>query len=616
MPLSRWFEGSDKKKQPRMSHGNVASIMSASLRPQGYHRKAHSFDSGSTVSAEADSPASRKRRMTAVDLKRESLDFLRTFSPLGISRTDLFAGGLNEKLDNSDDAASPTDRLRRESNSSEKLLSGPIDPKGLYSYYWLGIVSIAALYFLWCTSLRISFEEAQAASLWIALDCAFDVVFLLDVAFQMRTSYMCEDGILEEDMNKIWVHYSRTWEFVVDVLAVIVFPIDLPYWLIWKKATPAILHIPKLLKLYRMRQFTECTESRSHLPNCWRVVFLLHSLLAIIHWNACAFFLFSRWIGLGVDKWVYPAPQGDWGDFSRQYIYSFYWSALTLTTIGELPEPQTNSEYLFVTVDYLTGILMFATLVGNIGGIVLNIQKGRIKFQSKMDSIKVYMRQTDVPSPLQEKVIKWFDYLWKHGYQVDGQQILDTLPDKLKAEIGIHVHIETLKMVDFFKDCEHGVLWELVLRLQSQVYSPGEYVCRKGEVGREMYIVNHGKLEVMVEEDGCIIKEFRKGDYFGEISVLNVHKHQRRTAFVRSMGYSNLLCLSQKNLMDVLKHYPRTREILTQKGKSRLEEIAKDPLVDDTEDQTQMHKDMCERMSSLEEKLEKILQELKSKQTS
>jgi hypothetical protein len=36
---------------------------------------------------------------------------------------------------------------------------------------------------------------------------------------------------------------------------------------------------------------------------------------------------------------------------------------------------------------------------------------------------------------------------------------------------------------------ESGLLVDLILKLKLQVFSPGDYVCRKGDVGREMYII-------------------------------------------------------------------------------------------------------------------------------
>ena len=42
--------------------------------------------------------------------------------------------------------------------------------------------------------------------------------------------------------------------------------------------------------------------------------------------------------------WVYPYRPGDYATLSRKYLGSLYWSTLTLTTIGDLPTPETNAE--------------------------------------------------------------------------------------------------------------------------------------------------------------------------------------------------------------------------------------------------------------------------------
>ena len=84
-------------------------------------------------------------------------------------------------------------------------------------------------------------------------------------------------------------------------------------------------------------------------------------------------------------------------------------------------------------------------------------------------------------------MIKWFDYLWSNKQSMDEKSVLEMLPDKLKvgekplkkgkgnqsfgqAEIAIHVHLDTLKKVRIFQDCEKGLLVDLVLKLKLQVH--------------------------------------------------------------------------------------------------------------------------------------------------
>ena len=90
------------------------------------------------------------------------------------------------------------------------------------------------------------------------------------------------------------------------------------------------------------------------------------------------------------------------------------------------------------------------------------------------------MRQREVPDYLTMKVSRWFDYAWRCQTYGDDGHALCCLPDKIRAEISIQVHLETLKRVEIFRNTEPGFLCELVLRLQPVLCSPGDYVCRKG----------------------------------------------------------------------------------------------------------------------------------------
>lgn len=134
----------------------------------------------------------------------------------------------------------------------------------------------------------------------------------------------------------------------------------------------------------------------------------------------------------------------------------------------------------------------------------------RVEFQNRMDGVKQYMAFRKVGGELEARVsillgallqppanpingfgvpyvdmngesmvwdkescnfqvIRWFAYTWAQSGALDEERVLAALPDKLKAEIAIRVHMDTLKQVRIFQDCEPGLLEALVLKLKLQV---------------------------------------------------------------------------------------------------------------------------------------------------
>lgn len=388
-----------------------------------------------------------------------------------------------------------------------------------------------------------------------------------------------EQGLLVKDAKILKEKYMKTPQFKLDMLSVI--PTDIVFFYIginnpeWR--------FNRLFRLGRLFEFFDRTETRTNFPNIFRIANLVLYIIIIIHWNGCLFFAISKILGFGSDTWVYPGPKKPgFSQLSRQYIYSFYWSTLTLTTIGETPPPVRDVEYFFVVVDFLTGVLIFATIVGNVGAMISNMNAARVEFQAKIDSIKQYMQFRKVTKDLEARVVKWFDYLWTEGKTCDEKQVLKNLPDKLKAEIAINVHLETLRKVRIFQDCEAGLLIELVLKLQPQVFSPGDYICKKGDIGREMYIIKEGKLAVVADDGVTQFVVLSDGAYFGEISILGIKGSKagnRRTANIRSVGYSDLFALSKDDLMEALTEYPDAKNALEEKGRAIL---MKDNLIDES----------------------------------
>uniref|UniRef100_A0A8C7LL52 Cyclic nucleotide gated channel subunit alpha 3a n=1 Tax=Oncorhynchus mykiss TaxID=8022 RepID=A0A8C7LL52_ONCMY len=514
-----------------------------------------------------------------------------------------------EKEEKKEEEPKKEEPKKEEPKKEEKKKEEPpkeiwiMDPSADKYYTWLTIIAAPCFYNLMMLVTRACFNELQNTytMLWIVLDYTSDLVYYADTFVRSRTGYL-EQGLLVKDKQKLLDKYRQTAQFKWDVISMI--PTDLLFLKVGINNPE--LRLNRLAKMNRLFEYFDRTETRTSFPNVFRISNLVLYILIIIHWNACIFFAISKIIGFGSDTWVYPnISHPEHGRLSRKYIYCLYWSTLTLTTIGETPPPVRDFEYLFVVADFLIGVLIFATIVGNVGAMISNMNKNRADFQAKIDSIKQYMQFRKVSKDLEARVIKWFDYLWTEKKTCDEKEVLKNLPDKLKAEIAIDVHLDTLKKVKIFQECEAGLLIELVMKLQPQVFSPGDYICKKGDIGREMYIIKEGKLAV-VAEDGvtqwCVLSD---GAYFGDISILGIKGSKagnRRTANIRSVGYSDLFALSKDDLMEALTEYPEAKKILEEKGKATL---MKDNMIDEEIANAGADpKDMEEKILRLESNME------------
>ncbi|CAI2730828.1 unnamed protein product [Schistosoma spindalis] len=467
--------------------------------------------------------------------------------------------------------------LDKESGKNLKILTNYKKSYLLIVFYpnstgyiiWLTFVSLALLYNLWTPIARQAFDELQSKyqTIWLSFDIIADITYLIDIFVQCNTSYL-KCGLKVQEHQKLVMRYIKSYKFLLDLLSL--FPLDL---IQFKIGIQPMLRFPRFLKWYRCHEWKLRVENRTIFPNIWRVLNLIHILFLGCHWFAAFYYLISKYEGFK-NPWGYqPYTDAEQVTMSRRYLKSFYWATLTLTTIGDLSSPSSSIELTFTIVSYLIGVFIFATIVGQVGNIITTRNAHRTEFEKILDNAKSYMRENSVNKDLQNRILRWYDYAWSKGSGRGGQDInsLGMLPDKLKTELALNVNLETLKKVTIFHECRPEFLHDIVLKMRPLVLTPGDLICRKGEIAREMFIIADGVLEVLSEENE-VLSTMGPGDFFGEIGVLNLDGINRRTADVRAVGYAELFVLARDDILKALKDHPEAEFVIRKHAAKRLYE--------------------------------------------
>ncbi|XP_027749765.1 cyclic nucleotide-gated cation channel beta-1 [Empidonax traillii] len=437
-----------------------------------------------------------------------------------------------------------------------------IDPlTNLMYVLWLFFVVMAWNWNCWLIPVRWAFPYQTPANIhcWLLVDYLCDLIYLLDIlVFQTRLQFV-QGGDIITDKKAMKENYLRSQRFKMDVLCLL--PLDFFYF---KIGVNPLLRFPRCLKYMAFFEFNNRLEAILTKAYIYRVIRTTAYLLYSLHVNSCLYYWASAYEGLGSTTWVYDGE-------GNSYIRCYYWAVKTLITIGGLPDPKTLFEIVFQLLNYFTGVFAFSVMIGQMRDVVGAATAGQTYYRSCMDSTIKYMNFYKIPKTVQNRVKTWYEYTWHSQGMLDESELLVQLPDKMRLDIAIDVNYNIVSKVALFQGCDRQMIFDMLKRLRSVVYLPNDYVCKKGEIGREMYIIQAGQVQVLGGPDGkSVLVTLKAGSVFGEISLLAAGGGNRRTANVVAHGFANLFILEKKDLNEILVHYPESQKLLRKKAKKML----------------------------------------------
>ncbi len=129
-----------------------------------------------------------------------------------------------------------------------------------------------------------------------------------------------------------------------------------------------------------------------------------------------------------------------------------------------------------------------------------------------------------------------------------------------------------LRNVDFLANLSDPQVDELASSCRERPYAAGETILQQGDQGDELFIVQRGEVEVLLDADGDSVEVARlgQGSFFGEMSLMT---GQPRMATIRTLTETLVLVVSKKSFAMVLDASPELAEQISDVLVSRREQL-------------------------------------------
>ncbi|XP_056007213.1 potassium voltage-gated channel subfamily H member 6-like isoform X12 [Ostrea edulis] len=399
------------------------------------------------------------------------------------------------------------------------------------------------------------------------IDLIVDIMFIVDILINFRTTYVNKNDEVVSDPGKIMVHYFKGW-FLIDVVAAI--PFDL---LLFGSKTDETTTLIGLLKTARLLRLVRVARKLDRYSEYGAAVLMLLMLIfaLIAHWLACIWYAIGNmerpmlgdlkigWLDELARQTHQKYVNGTGGPtIKSKYVTALYFTFSSLTSVGfGNVSPNTNSEKIFSILIMLIGSLMYASIFGNVSAIIQRLYSGTSRYHIHMVRIKEFIRFHQIPNPLRQRLEEYFQHSWSYTNGIDMNMVLKSFPECLQADICLHLNKNLINNCPAFKGASPGCLRALSMKFKTTHVPPGDTLVHRGDVLTALYFVSRGSIEIL--RDDIVVAILGKDDIFGE-NLCRYETVGKSSCNVRALTYCDLHKIHRDDLLEILDMYPEFSE--------------------------------------------------------
>jgi len=300
----------------------------------------------------------------------------------------------------------------------------------------------------------------------------------------LTTSYF-NKGFIVKNRRTIISHYLKT-EFVSDLITIIFYIFDFQenghwgflqmcFFMRWKKIGKINQKLQEKFKI----------GLKVH-PSFIELINLLVFSFYILNIFGCVWFYiaFIERNDPNVKTWLTDNHLLDKSQLV-QYLYSFYWSTVTIMTVGYGDiSAQNTTEVIYSTFTIFFGCGLFAYFINSVGSIAQDITKESQNFKftiffhryissffrTKLAVINKYMEKKNIDHILQMKIREYLRFIWEEESTQNVEiekEIIDKLSKSLRSELIFESYGQILqKFPLFFANFSEKFLTELMYEIK------------------------------------------------------------------------------------------------------------------------------------------------------
>ena len=173
------------------------------------------------------------------------------------------------------------------------------------------------------------------------------------------------------------------------------------------------------------------------------------------HWFACIFWKIAILEDdSGEDSWVSllaPFPEMFNGSIAEQYSLSMYWSMATISTLGYGDvRPRTYAEQIYTSIVIILGASLYAAVIGLVSYMVRGLFESELQRENHAKAMRTFGRHYHLPPQLQDRIHKYFEFLWDRKKRFTTKSLVDDLPLELRADVADAIHKRLMESKCFF----------------------------------------------------------------------------------------------------------------------------------------------------------------------